>query len=258
MGRMALTNYLMQSVVLGCVFYGYGFGLFGRIGPAAAAGIGVAIYLVQVHLSRLYLRRFRFGPFEWVWRSLSYGYRQPMRVAPGSSHGIRVSRGTGIAVQAVMFPSLHALVPWALSLLATRHGWAGEWPSPVNLAGLIPATAGFYFFLLGTREHYLAAPGGWLFERTPHFPTPCYLLTDGAYRYSRNPIYLAELVTWLGWIVFYGSFVVAGIFAAAAVVVGSVIVPREERGLEVRFGDEYRQFRRTTPRWLGKVERKND
>ena len=40
MGRMALTNYLMQSVVLGCVFYGYGFGLFGRIGPAAAAAIG--------------------------------------------------------------------------------------------------------------------------------------------------------------------------------------------------------------------------
>jgi uncharacterized protein len=83
-GRMALTNYLIQSVVLGCVFYGYGFGLFGRIGPAAAATIGMAIYAVQVCLSRLYLQRFRFGPFEWLWRSLSYGSRQPMRGDPAS------------------------------------------------------------------------------------------------------------------------------------------------------------------------------
>lgn len=79
LGQMALTNYLLQSVVLGCVFYGYGFGLFGRIGSAAAAAIGLAIYSAQVQLSRLWLRHFRFGPFEWLWRSLTYGRRQPMR-----------------------------------------------------------------------------------------------------------------------------------------------------------------------------------
>ena len=79
MGRMALTNYLVQSIVLGFVFYGYGFGLFGRIGSAAAAGIGVIIYLFQIQLSRYWLGRFCFGPFEWLWRSLAYGRRQPMR-----------------------------------------------------------------------------------------------------------------------------------------------------------------------------------
>ena len=79
MGRMALTNYLVQSIVLGFVFYGYGFGLFGRIGSAAAAGIGVLIYLVQIQLSRYWLGRFCFGPFEWLWRSLAYGRRQPTR-----------------------------------------------------------------------------------------------------------------------------------------------------------------------------------
>jgi uncharacterized protein len=79
LGQMALTNYLLQSIVLGWIFYGYGFGLFGRIGSLAAAGIGLAIYSAQVQLSRFWLRRFRFGPFEWLWRSLAYGRRQPMR-----------------------------------------------------------------------------------------------------------------------------------------------------------------------------------
>jgi uncharacterized protein len=77
-GRMALTNYLAQSIVLGFVFYGYGFGLFGRMGSAGAALIGVVMYLIQVQFSRWWLARFRFGPFEWLWRSLAYGERQPM------------------------------------------------------------------------------------------------------------------------------------------------------------------------------------
>lgn len=79
-GRMALTNYLVQSIVLGWIFYGYGLGLFGKIGSTAAASIGVAIYLVQVQLSKAWLRHFYFGPFEWLWRSLSYGRRWPLRL----------------------------------------------------------------------------------------------------------------------------------------------------------------------------------
>jgi uncharacterized protein len=82
---MALTNYLLQSIVLGFVFYGYGFGLFGRIGSAAAACIGLVLYAAQLQLSRLWLRRFRFGPFEWLWRSLAYGQRQPIRHRQGAA-----------------------------------------------------------------------------------------------------------------------------------------------------------------------------
>jgi uncharacterized protein len=132
LGRMALTNYVLQSIVLGCIFYGYGFGLFGRIGSAAAAGIGLVIYGAQMQLSRIWFRHFRFGPFEWLWRSLAYGQRQPMRVGPDSSHeidnqegrkrkwwtGRRLPRWTGIVFPLVAFPAMHAFVPWALSLLA--------------------------------------------------------------------------------------------------------------------------------------------
>jgi len=93
-GRMALTNYLLQSIVLGFVFYGYGFGLFGQIGSAAAASIGVVLYVTQIQFSRLWLQRFRFGPFEWLWRSLAYGHRQPiLRGREFSSSAL----GTGVA-----------------------------------------------------------------------------------------------------------------------------------------------------------------
>jgi protein-S-isoprenylcysteine O-methyltransferase Ste14 len=107
--------------------------------------------------------------------------------------------------------------------------------------GPLSVATGFCVFFLCTREHYIAAPDGWLLERTPHSPTPSYLLTGGPYRHSCNPMNLAELVNWLGWILFYGSFALASFFAAIAVVIGPVVVPREERGLEIRFGDAYRR-----------------
>jgi uncharacterized protein len=76
-GRMALTNYLAQSVI--CVAIFYGGGLVGRTGPAASVGIACLIYPVQMFYSRWWLARYRFGPMEWLWRSLTYGQRQPMR-----------------------------------------------------------------------------------------------------------------------------------------------------------------------------------
>ncbi|HYI94380.1 MAG TPA: DUF418 domain-containing protein [Bryobacteraceae bacterium] len=78
-GRMALTNYLLQSVILGFVFYGYGFGLLGRVGTATAAALGVLLYVIQVKVSSLWLGYFQFGPMEWVWRSLAYREWQQMR-----------------------------------------------------------------------------------------------------------------------------------------------------------------------------------
>ena len=78
-GQMALTNYLSQSVLLSWLFYGYGWGLYGRLGSFHAALIGLAIYLGQMAVSVVWLRHFRFGPVEWLWRSLTYGRLQPMR-----------------------------------------------------------------------------------------------------------------------------------------------------------------------------------
>jgi uncharacterized protein len=77
-GRMAFTNYLLQSVIFGWVFYGYGLGLFGKLGVAAALAVGIGVYILQVVLSAYWLQRFLYGPVEWLWRSAMYGKRQPL------------------------------------------------------------------------------------------------------------------------------------------------------------------------------------
>ena len=79
-GRMALSNYLMHSIVMTTLAYGYGFGLFGQVGLAAGFGMAVILYAMQIPLSRWWLNRFNFGPFEWIWRTLTYTQIQPMRV----------------------------------------------------------------------------------------------------------------------------------------------------------------------------------
>ncbi|MCW5981687.1 MAG: DUF418 domain-containing protein [Bryobacteraceae bacterium] len=72
-GRMALTNYLLQSIVCTALSYGYGLGLFGRVGPLAGLAPTAVIYLGQAVLSEAWLRRFRYGPAEWLWRAITYG-----------------------------------------------------------------------------------------------------------------------------------------------------------------------------------------
>lgn len=78
-GRMALTNYLLQSVIGTLIFYSYGLGLFGKVGPAATTGLAIVIFTLQIAASSWWMKRFRFGPAEWAWRSLTYGRTQPMR-----------------------------------------------------------------------------------------------------------------------------------------------------------------------------------
>jgi uncharacterized protein len=79
LGRMAFTNYLAQSVIFGWIFYGYGLGLFGQLGVTSALAIGIAVYVAEVLFSAWWLKRYRYGPVEWLWRTLMYGTAQPMR-----------------------------------------------------------------------------------------------------------------------------------------------------------------------------------
>ena len=78
-GRMALTNYLLQSIICTTIFYSYGFGLYDKIGPASSIVLTIIVYLIQIPLSIWWLKHFQFGPMEWLWRSLTYMYAQPMR-----------------------------------------------------------------------------------------------------------------------------------------------------------------------------------
>jgi uncharacterized protein len=80
-GRMALTNYLGQSIICILIFYGLGLGWYGRVGPTAVLGISIGVFSAQAAVSAWWLQRFRFGPAEWAWRSLTYGRRQPFRLA---------------------------------------------------------------------------------------------------------------------------------------------------------------------------------
>lgn len=79
-GRMALTNYLTQSLLATFVFYGHGLGLFEAVPRLGQLGVVVAIWALQLAWSPWWLARFRFGPFEWLWRSLTYMKAQPMRL----------------------------------------------------------------------------------------------------------------------------------------------------------------------------------
>jgi len=72
-GRMALTNYLLQSIMCVTLLYAPGFGLYERLSPAAGLLLAAAIVAIQIPLSGWWLRRFRFGPAEWLWRALTYG-----------------------------------------------------------------------------------------------------------------------------------------------------------------------------------------
>ncbi|HEX2572418.1 MAG TPA: DUF418 domain-containing protein [Polyangia bacterium] len=78
-GRMAFTNYITQSIVCTTIFYGFGLGLYDKLGPLAGTGIVAAIYGLQIPFSRFWLSRFRYGPLEWLWRTLTYGSLQPFR-----------------------------------------------------------------------------------------------------------------------------------------------------------------------------------
>lgn len=79
-GRMAFTNYITQSVICTLIFYGHGLGLFERVDRLSQIAIVVAIWVLQLLWSPWWLARFRFGPLEWLWRSLTYMKLQPMAV----------------------------------------------------------------------------------------------------------------------------------------------------------------------------------
>ena len=78
-GQMAFSNYLLHSVITSLVFLGWGFGLAGRFDYAQQLFFVAVFWTFQLVLSPLWLRRYRFGPAEWLWRSLTYWKLQPMR-----------------------------------------------------------------------------------------------------------------------------------------------------------------------------------
>jgi uncharacterized protein len=78
-GQMAFTNYLMQSFLCGMFFNGIGLGMYGKLQRYEIYLVVVAVWVVQIVYSHVWLQYYRFGPMEWAWRSLTYWKRQPMK-----------------------------------------------------------------------------------------------------------------------------------------------------------------------------------
>jgi len=72
-GRMALSNYLFQSIVCTFIFYNFGLGFYGQASPAIGLALAIVIFTGQVYLSKFWLQRYQYGPMEWLWKSLTYG-----------------------------------------------------------------------------------------------------------------------------------------------------------------------------------------
>jgi uncharacterized protein len=78
-GRMALTNYLMQTIIGITLYYGVGFGFGGHIGPAVFIPIGLGVYALQILYSNIWFKYFNYGPMEWIWRQMTYWKKLPLR-----------------------------------------------------------------------------------------------------------------------------------------------------------------------------------
>jgi protein-S-isoprenylcysteine O-methyltransferase Ste14 len=141
-------------------------------------------------------------------------------------------------------------IPWALSLLTPRFGWAGGHSGLWNLPGLFPVTIGTTGLLWGLLQHSAQTH-----QRLDMEPTKNYLLKDGPYRFSRNPMYLSELILMFGWIIFYGSVALLLGFIGWWTFFNFYQVPSEERILEARFGEFYSEYKNEVPRWVGKIRR---
>jgi protein-S-isoprenylcysteine O-methyltransferase Ste14 len=148
------------------------------------------------------------------------------------------------------FLLVHNVIPWGLSLLSNRYGWVEARPGIWNLVALIPITAGLTIIIWTLALHFVKTP-----ERVEMERTPKYLLLQGPYRFSRNPMFLGELVLWFGWALFYGSVAVFIGFLLLWAIMNYVAVPREERDLEARFGESYLEYKNRVSRWFGKMLR---
>jgi protein-S-isoprenylcysteine O-methyltransferase Ste14 len=142
----------------------------------------------------------------------------------------------------VVAPAVMAFVPWALSHLGPR----ASSPNRVGLVLVGIGYAGLAWTMVSALRRVDELP-----DRLPADWSPKILLVRGPYAFSRNPIYVFELVMWIGWAVVHGS-VVAGVGTLPAFGLMRLLVWREERDLLARFGDAYRSYAGAVPRWLGR------
>jgi len=150
-------------------------------------------------------------------------------------------------VWAIIVLVIMVLLPWALSKIGPRFGWPDNWPSFWNLVGLVAVLAGLGMYAWCLVFHYQS------YRTSVRLGfSPPGLVVDGPYQVSRNPMYVAGLFTWLGWVIFYGSPAVLAGFLLLWIIFTLRVIPYEERQLEELFGEDYLAYKRTVRRWFGR------
>lgn len=166
----------------------------------------------------------------------------------------RIPRPLAVAGVVVVYGTVNVAAPLALSRLGHRYGWRGLHPNAINLVGVVVLVAGAALLVWAAAGHARAVRQlDWKvlkFDRD-HLLTPDYLVTDGLYSRTRNPLYLADMTMWAGWAILLGSIPVA--VGLVVLVAGLQLGLRlEERGLARQFGDRWRRYAAETPRFIGR------
>jgi protein-S-isoprenylcysteine O-methyltransferase Ste14 len=141
---------------------------------------------------------------------------------------------------------IQILLPWLAARIGIRFGWSGAIPGKWNLAGLIAVAVGLGLYVWCLTVHFRSYRSAVRVRFAPP-----HLVGGGPYRFSRNPMYVSGLFVWLGWAVFYGSPAVFTSLVLLWAVFAFRVIPHEERQLEALFGDDYLEYKRSVPRWIG-------
>jgi protein-S-isoprenylcysteine O-methyltransferase Ste14 len=150
-------------------------------------------------------------------------------------------------VWAILVSAIQVLLPWAVSNIWLRFGWSEGAPGLWNVAGLPIVVAGITLYAWCLYFHFRS------YRTSVRVGfSPPHLVNAGLYQFSRNPMYVAGLIAWLGWVVFYGSPAVFLAFVLLWLLFSYRVIPQEERQLEELFGEDYLEYKRTVRRWLGR------
>ena len=155
----------------------------------------------------------------------------------------RVTRGGVVAGSLISWLVIFVLTPLAVGRRGRNVGWLNGRPTILNRFGFVPLGVGAAGLVWCLAVHY--APG----EKVPVSLVPENLIARGPYRLSRNPMYVCEQTVLLGWTLYFGSPTLLGGLSALGAAM-RYAVSREERTLETRFGESWREYASKVPRWI--------
>jgi protein-S-isoprenylcysteine O-methyltransferase Ste14 len=153
----------------------------------------------------------------------------PQLTPPKGRRELRLPRWAVPIVWAILVLVILVVLPWAVSRLGPRY------------VGLMMYVWCLVFHFKSYRDSVRVGF------------SPPHLVVTGPYRVSRNPMYVAGLFAWIGWAVFYGSPAVFFGLVLLWLLFTFRVIPYEERQLEALFGDEYREYKKSVRRWIGRI-----